>query len=674
MRKNRKKANIMAEDLGSKFLFGSVYLLEFLSAPDRNWQIYKKLNELYPKEPPPELIDGYKFALIALLHSIIIQVIQSPELLGIRRNEKINWAFYFGKGDRSKVHKLVDESPQGILISNLLAFRKRILKSRDWQTLKRELYSLMDFMRLFKVIFLNCYAGLNENTEEIIDPENALRMKLPGTLLIFINDERNLRHSFFDMYRFHSGKLKLEHFRRPLESYLDFPESPLETIMKNKNFFAGFKFAVIVLWYAVLKEDFMDKIDLFTRIKDAQTWRDFDSLFELLNDNIVGPFEEKTQANAIILFKTKAIPKTLNSRLIVPLEKPKKHYPLLADVFNHRPARVVSYEGSNGALNFCTVLLGLISQRELGLMKEKVRVLEFVHRQNIKGKHANNYSYALFLPCSSNIADYSRWWVFYNCATDYSGAGGFNYQYIHNFLKSFKRFIHYRRVAIDETSFFKFLKSDYVRFLETECEKATSINVLMRGALLELIVALYFVNQGFQVFVRHKSKVLGREIDVVAKKREKNFNLIYVVECKERSISASADEFDRYARVILDEMRAKTTEPVGVSQYDAIMRMLQDFEKNYIKPLQERLPEFVKEIDPNHKGNVRLKGVLATTELYEATVEFSPDVEFWTWWTLKKKLTQERVNKSFLEIIEKHLEGDVGKPISHLHFHEDYFA
>jgi hypothetical protein len=169
----------------------------------------------------------------------------------------------------------------------------------------------------------------------------------------------------------------------------------------------------------------------------------------------------------------------------------------------------------------------------------------------------------------------------------------------------------------------------------------------MRGALLELIVALYFVNQGFQVFVRHKSRVLGREIDVIAKKQKKNFNLIYVVECKERSISASADEFDRYARVILDEMIAKSAGPVGVSKYDTIMRMLQDFEKDYVKLLQERLPEFVREIAPNHKGIVRLKGVLATTELYEAPVEFSPDIEFWTWWTLREKLTQERVNKSF---------------------------
>ena len=39
-------------------------------------------------------------------------------------------------------------------------------------------------------------------------------------------------------------------------------------------------------------------------------------------------------------------------------------------------------------------------------------------------------------------------------------------------------------------------------------------------------------------------------------------------------------------------------------------------------------------------------------------------IEFWTWWTLKEKLTSAGIHKSFFEIIEKHLKAKVGRPIT----------
>jgi hypothetical protein len=688
--KKNDEAAVKLDSWAAECLFGSIYLLLRLSDEEKQLTFFRQFyREPEAKKLPIKFFEGYKLALIALLHRIVIQAIEAPESICIRRSEKIDWTYHFGLNETRTIHKLPNRSAQGVLVTNLLFFRKKILESKNWGALRVETESLRDYLYPFQEIFLSCYIGRMDKSDKVLDPECALNTKLPELLLIFLNDEKVLRLAFEEMYRLHPPTLRLEQYKTPLEpkqTHVD--EDPMQMLRKEmfrhsrssfleksarvERFLDGFKFANIALWKLALGEiEFGKFSEQFGVIQKATSWLTFDKAFDTLNNDIVSEFEKKNKTNEINLVLTKKVPNVLRHKLIVPLEKPKAVQTQLSDVLNHRPAKVIGFEGSNGASQFCTVLLGLVYQHKLGIMKEKAQVVEFVHKQKTRG---NDYSYALFIPTSSNIADYSKWWVFYRCATDHSGYGSSCFAQIRSYLKSLKPFIHYRKFAINEESFFEYFKSDYIRFIEKECRKATDDNSSLRGTFLELLVALIFAKCGFKVLLRHRSKLLGsKEIDVIATKQDSESNVIYVVECKERSLIADAEEFDRISKDIFAKAREEGKGFSSVSQSDAMFKIIEDFENEKLTPLRANPQEFAKEINHPYKDDLKVIGVVVTSELFEAPTQISPNIELWTYWTLKKKLQETKIDKSFIEIIENHLKGTVGRPIADLHFYQDYF-
>jgi hypothetical protein len=686
--KNSDKAEVKLDSWAAECLFGSTYLLLYLCEQEKQLKFYK---EFYIKEKnnrlPRKFFEGFKLALTMLLHRIASQITESPESIGVRRSKKIDSAYHFGSDEKSTIRKLPNLSVQGILVTNLLTFRKKILESRNWHDLWQATESLRDFLHPFQEIFLSCYVGKIDQSDQCLGPENALKTKLPELILVFMTDENNLRLAFKEMYRLQPQAKTLEQYRITLEpkqtqadedpfrflheDVLKSRESYFEVADKAGMFIEGFKFANTSLWQLALGDnEFNSFADLFSGIKKAKSWTVFDEAFDKLNGSVVSHFEKKNRTNETNLILIKKVPNDLRHKLIVPLEKPRAVQTQLSDVFNHRPAKVIGFEGSNGASQFCTVLLGLVYQNRVGIMKEKAQVIEFVHKQKIRG---NDYSYALFIPTSSNIADYSRWWVFYRCATDYSGYGGSCFAQICSSLKNLKPFIHFKRFAINEVEFFEYFRSDYIRFIEEECKKAIDDNSSLRGAFLELLVAMIFVKSGYKVLLRHRSKFLGKkEIDVVATKQDSESNVIYVVECKERSLTADAEEFNRISEDIFSAKREKR-KSLSVSQSDAMYKIIEDFENQKLTPLKASIQQFAKEIDFQYRDDTKLIGVLATTELFEVPKKMFLNIDLWTYWTLRKKLQEVNIDRSFIEIIENYLKGTIGRPIADFHFNKDYF-
>jgi hypothetical protein len=686
--KKTGKAQIKLESLAAEFLFGSTFLLLYLCEGKKQLAFY---NWFYSKENegklPTQFFEGFKLALTALLHRLVSQTIDFPESIGVRRSKKIDWAYHFGSGDRSTIHKLPNLSAQGILITNLLTFRKKILESKNWNSLWEVTESLRDFLHPFQEIFLSCYSGKIDQSDEDLSPENALKTKLPALILIFMNDENNLRLAFNEMYRLNPPFARLEHYRMPLEpEESKVNENPLqflhEKILKSRGsffeaadkagiFLEGFKFANISLWQLALEDnEFANSTNLFRDIQTAKSWTAFDETFEKLNSEIVSQFEKTNRTNETNLILAKKVPADLSHKLIVPLEKTKIRQMKMSDVLNHRPAKVISFEGANGVSQFCTVLLGLVYQHKLGIMKERAQVVEFIHKQKNRG---NDYSYALLIPASSNIADYSKWWIFYRCATDHSGYGSSCLAQVRSYLKNLKPYIHCKKFAIDEKTFFENLKSDYIRFIETESRKEADDNSLLRGAFLELLVALIFAKCGFGVVLRHRSKVLGgKEIDVIATKYDGKTDLIYVVECKERSLTADPEEFDRISQDIFAQARENGKGPFSITPSDAMHKIIEDFESEKLALLKTKPKEFAAEINHQYTEKTKIIGVLATTELFEDSSQISPNIELWTYWTLKRKLQETKIDKSFIEIIESYLAGTVAKPMIDMHFFKDY--
>lgn len=684
------KPNSVEDKLNSwaaECLFGSTYLLLSLCDRERQLKFYR---EFYYKDGklPTHFFHGFKLAFATLLYNIARQTIQAPEIIGVRKSKKIDWAYHFGSNEKSSLHKLPNSSAQGVLVTNLLTFRKKILESKNWDSFWKTIESLQDFLYPFQEIFLSCYVGEIDQSDEVASPENALKTKLPEVILIFMNDANILRLAFNEMYRIHPQTKRLDQYKIPLdpkrsqtdEDSFDFfheilhksRAKYLETSDKGAIFLEGFKFANISLWKQALEEnEFANSIHLFKEIQKSTSWTAFDEAFDKINSNVVSQFEKKNKTNKTNLVLVKKIPNSLIHKLVVPIEKPKSVKKQLSDVLNHRPAKVISYEGSNGASQFCTVLLGLVYEHKLGIMKEKVQVIEFVHKQKIRG---NNYSYGLFIPTSSNIADYSKWWIFYSCATDHTGYGGSCFAQICSYLKSLKPFIHYKKFSINEKKFFEHFKSDYIKFIEKECRKVTDQNSSLRGAFLELLVALIFVKSGYNVRLRHRSKLLGRkEIDVIATKQDGKTDVIYVVECKERSLTADSEEFHRISNEIFTKAKENKKGFISASQADAMYKIIEDFENQKVTPLKIKSQEFAKEIHYSFTENTKVIGLVATTELFDTPTKISQNIELWTYWTLKKKLQENKIDKSFIKIIENYLNGTVGRPISDLNFYKDYF-
>jgi Holliday junction resolvase-like predicted endonuclease len=237
-----------------------------------------------------------------------------------------------------------------------------------------------------------------------------------------------------------------------------------------------------------------------------------------------------------------------------------------------------------------------------------------------------------------------------------------------------KPFIHCKRFAINEENFLEYLKSDYIRFIEKECRRATEDTNLLRGAFLELLVAAVFAQRGFKVLLRHRSKLLGKkEIDVIAMKHDCEMNVVYIVECKERSLIADAEEFQRISNAIFEKLRVKGKGPFAVSESDVMFKLIEDFENEKLKPVRAKPQEFAEEISHVYTADMRIIGVVATTELFEAPLQISANIELWTYWTLKKNLQEAKISKSFIEILENYLAGTVGRPIADLYFYKDYF-
>jgi Holliday junction resolvase-like predicted endonuclease len=602
---------------------------------------------------------------------MITIAIQDPELIGIRGSEKIDWAYSYGSDDKSSIHKLPNRTTQGIFVKNLLSFRRSILESKNWPELRTEAETLRDFLLPLKEIFLCCYKGVLKNGK-IVEVDETLKVKIPGILLIFLNDENNLAKAFSEMYRTQkSGRIRLEDFAYDLADQLSetFNENAL---MKNQVLFSGFRFANLALWYYVLGDTIFNKyIEIFHKLKEAPDWKEFDLLFEKINDQIIFGFEKEHQSNFIDFTIEVKIPRALRVKLTVPIEKTKATRILLEEVLNHRPAKAVSFEGPAGFTNFQTVLLGLIGRQMIKELKEKAQIVEFVHR---RGKSKNYYSYGLFLPTYLAMGDASIWWIFYGVATDYSGAGRHYYLLIHRLLDAYKPFIRCRKFSIPENDLLTYLKSDYLTFIEKECNQAREVNWLLRGAFLELLVATYFSKKGFKILLRHKSKIIGKEIDVVAIKHSSKMNLIYLVECKERSITSESSENKRLEEKLFKKLRKTTKGDICFGPTDLIVEAINEFVDKCYSPLKEKLPLFINEIGIRKAENSKLIGILATTENCVAPkTKMLQGIELWTWWTLKDIILKEKISRSYLEIIQKHLEGEVGRPIQGFDFNKDYF-
>lgn len=659
-------------NLGINFFYGSIELLKILQnfkekllfrqgSSDEDNEAEQRANDVF---------QGYKFSILSILHIVIDQFVMYPNDIGIKQDEFIlnayNWGDYFD----GSIHNLPRDSPHGIFLSNLLFLRKKIISSNDWSQIKVELYDLIDFLLKIENIILHNYVGKKRGHDQIIESTELISSKLPSVLLIFMNDSKKLSRAYYEMYRTpkkSKNKINLKKYTvkygiNPFDSKFE-----LDEIDKHNLFLTGFTIVNYFLWKNILSEEmFEENKDIFNNLLQAKNWDEYDLLFGSINENVCIKLEKNDPLSEYYYSQVKEISNEFTRSLISPLnEVVFSKTNDLKSILHYRPISYVNYD-SSGALNFISVLLGLVHAQKISYMKEKARVIELVH----KDTPGNNFSYAIFLPCSGTISDSSRWWVFYRCATDYSGQGGFNHKSIHLFLERYEKLIEYEQFEIDEDDFKEYLKPNFLNYFETITKDAIDTNSSMRGAYLELLVSSYFWKLGYKVIPRKKIKSLNREIDVVAID-DKN-KLIYFVECKEKSITVDEDERSRVTDELFEKHKDEHDGFFGFGVNEIIHSQLSDFIDLY-NNVVTNFDSFLQELDITDK-DYSLKGIFVTTDLLDIELLELPDpIEFWTFWILKEKLQSVKLDKSYLDILEMHIQSKIARPLKDRLFLSEYY-
>jgi len=655
-------------NLGIDFAYGSIELIKILNEVD----LFKDFfSEYTGEEASDELFQGYKFAVLAALHRIINEFVISPTDVGVEPDEVIWNAYNWGPYQESALQSLPRDSSHGILLNNLLLLRTRVISSGNWEELKKNLYDVLDFLFKIENIFVKFYVGKGRTDDKIIDPTVLITRKLPSVLLIFLNDGGKLTQSYYDMYRSPKNvdsDIDLRRFTRklggnPFDDFIEFDD-----VDKHHIFLLGFKMANLFLWKRILGDELFNKFKaVFKKLYNANYWNEFDLLFGTINDKVCRFIENENVLYDYSFIKNAEITQDFIREIISPLDENmiQKEIELKLKLL-FRPVSYVNHDAS-GALNFIAVLLGLVHAQIIRYMKEKARVIELVHED----KPGNNYSYAIFLPCSGTLSDSSRWWIFFRCATDYSGQGGFNHMIIHKFLDRYSEYVDYSPYKVDEDELRNYLRSDYIKYIEKQTKDAIDINSGMRGAFLELLVSSYLWKKKCEVYLRYEPKFLNKELDIVA--IDRNMKTIYVVECKEKSVTVDSDEFDRLADEIFNILKAENPRgEFGVGHNELTFYQLSKFIK-LIDKINNNLTMLLRELNII-EDDYRLIGILATTELYDIEDINLPDhIEFWTWWILRDKLISMDIDKSYLEILEKHMKSSMARPLRDHDYMNDYF-
>ena len=651
-------------NLGLDFAVGSIQVLKILNEINK-FEEFIEFN--FSIKLQDRLLLGYKLGLLVALHRIIEHFVDSPEDIGISSDEVITNAFHWGSFKDSNIRSLPNVTPHGILINNLLGYRNKIISAKNWNVLKQELFYVIDYIEKLESVIIKFYVGKNDKSN-VISPVILMKSKLPQVLLIFFNDSNKLFISYNELIRSfnYSDDIDLRDFNRNLGANPFDIEDPFDKLDKHKIFLNGYKLANLYLWNKVLGNiKFKQYWNIFHKIFLSQSWDDFDSIFGIINENIVKKLKEKDEYVNYYFKKNGRIQKDIIQNIISPyfglnITNEDKLKALLL----FRPIQYINYDVM-GAMNFIVVLNGLIFNYLKEKINEKIRIIEITHTHEF----TINFTYAILLPLSGIFSDASRWWVFYRCATNMSMETG-TYDLIKKTLEDYSDYINIDKIEVDENKLQDYLRSAYVKHIEDKTDEVITINSAMRGALLELLVSNYYSKLGYSIILGHKTRFIKKELDIVA--IDENNKIITIIECKEKSVTIDSEEFDLIADKLLDELHVKNriTE-IGISHNEVTISQLNDFiflinkiKKNYLKFIQElKIPDL----------NYRIKGIFASSELYNIqSIELPEDIEFWTWWEIREKLQSVKMNKRYIEIIEKHMKSSLS-PLKNPHFMQDFF-
>jgi len=450
------------------------------------------------------------------------------------------------------LYKIPNTCEKTIFLKNICKLAKPIWKAKSWDSVAANIMTFSEScLTIFDKIFKK-YVVVMPNKNGL-DKKSALEYLGMFYALIYLNDTQ---------------------FGEPLGYRVSvFQKSPqifvkpdiLQKTKLNRNIylkvvFQGYKYALQYLWYNLVDKKIFDKflsgmhfsvdwvhqtsiaVDAGGELINSTSENVYlDDFFRVISEEIITPLEKNLEIKTIfsnLLTVNNKIHKQDFGILLSDIPKEMKYAEkekLDQLLYWYRTEILEGMHIFNGVPAFISVLSGLVENRRLMGIEEKVSVVRFKHPGYSDGQYY--YSYGVLVEAVSNVlADYSGWIIFFDCATDFSGFGGFEYHQAEQFIELYKKQnkIDVKEMVIDKVKFLSYLKDKTVsRGIKKDLEKKEDEKLKgnkfneSRGLLLELL--LYFTLSKLDyknLEWGYKKKKLA--FDLIGRKEEE----IHFFECK----------------------------------------------------------------------------------------------------------------------------------------------
>jgi hypothetical protein len=529
-------------------IFATVFELQIILNVDgfRKW-----LAQHHQMKDDFEVFEGYRFMLKTLIGTLI-ESINSNSSFNLKEDFVFHRAMRYAD---VKIDKLPITCEKAIFIKNLYEMAKPLWKSQTWDETERngDIFS-KSCLSIFDTIFEH-YIEVSDEVQ--LDKRTVLyRLSCFYTMTHLTDTQRGTPNGYIASI-FTTIEWPEDFDDIPEQDY--FENLSEEDLTYSKKVLFGYKYALQYIWFSLLEKEIYEKtvsdmhqvkdwarpdfieIDENGHLTETKNKKDFlDGYYSIVNEHIVSPMMHDLKVHSIFLDLLKIdrmIPKETFSILLS--RKPKNPIISEKEALNAKlfwyPAEVL--EGKhvfNGVPAFIAILSGLVESRRMLKITQKVFVARFKHPEHPDGY---NYSYGILIEAVSNfLSDYSGWLIFYDCATDYSGFGGYEQSVAETFFSFYKKqnIIEEIEVVIQKEIFLKYLEGKVITShlkavtkLENELKNVGSKFAESKGLLLELLLH-YILSYGENERIEWNYKNGDVQMDLFTKKG----NMISFYECK----------------------------------------------------------------------------------------------------------------------------------------------
>lgn len=501
----------------------------------------KWLKEYHKIDDNSQIFEGYKFFIDVCVRGFINSIIYGTSL-----DLEEDFTFFRARFVGVELDDIPNTCEKTIFIKNVWNLTKTIRKANGWEEITEAVKDADKLFFVFDVIFERASSSTRE-----LNKNDALKISTIFNTHIFLNDtNRGVPHVYLltpilkssaseeylekvyvgyvytlqylwfvllEKENFEKSSLKDLHkahdiyskeAKEQIESQAGIPVSEEEI---KKEFVTERKEKIrehegeIELVKELFDEDIKKSEAEKERLSKLKNWFALDMFFGKINEEIIEPLKSRVGTISVfnpLLKSSDKFNKSLiseflrrdelkNPRYLETTDNKERMRKKLDYLFLWYDVNVLNTQKLtvfNGVPAFISTLIGNVELNRIFGSDEKVLALRFKHP--VEGVQGYDYSYGILIQAFSNIgiADYSGWLIFFDCATDYSGAGGVLHDESEIFIEKFldEEKIEIKEDIVDKERFKKYLAEKSTSSVFGEIKYMTPLGVYTELSISEI--------------------------------------------------------------------------------------------------------------------------------------------------------------------------------------------